>query len=158
LDDRGRRYDARGEIRRWWTAGEEDEYARRVGRLVPQFAAHRLTPDLSLNGMLTLGENAGDLAGLTIALRAYRLSLGGRQSPAIDGFTGEQRFFLAWARMWRMKVRPDYLREWVTTFPYAPYEYRANLTVRNLGAFHDAFSVTERDRLFRAPLDRVVIW
>jgi len=158
LDDRGRRYDARGAIRRWWTAADEDEYARRVGTLVSQFGAHKLTPDLPLNGMLTLGENAGDLAGLTIALRAYQLSLGGRQSPVIDGFTGEQRFFLAWARMWRMKVRPDYMREWVTMFPYAPYEYRANLTVRNLDAFHDAFSVKSTDALFRPPQDRVVIW
>jgi predicted metalloendopeptidase len=111
-----------------------------------------------LNGVLTLGENAGDLAGLSIALRAYQLSLGGRLAPVIDGFSGEQRFFLAWARMWRMKVRPDYLREWVATFPYAPYEYRANLTVRNLGAFHEAFGVTAKDGLFRPLEERVKIW
>ena len=158
LDDRGRRYDSRGQVRRWWTAAEENEYARRVGRLVDQFGAYRATPELPLNGVLTLGENAGDLAGLSIALRAYQLSLGGRLAPVIDGFSGEQRFFLAWARMWRMKVRPDYLREWVATFPYAPYEYRANLTVRNLGAFHEAFGVTAKDGLFRPLEERVKIW
>jgi len=158
LDDRGRRYDSRGEVRRWWSAADEQEYAGRVNQLIGQFSAYQPLPRLPVNGELTLGENAGDLAGLTLALRAYRLSLAGRPAPAIDGFTGEQRFFLAWARMWRMKVRPDYLREWVLTFPYAPYEYRANGAVRNLSAFHDAFGVTANDRLFRAPTDRAVIW
>jgi putative endopeptidase len=158
LDDRGRRYDSRGDVRQWWTAAEEDEYARRTGGLVAQFSAYSAAPGLPLSGVLTIGENAGDLAGLSMALRAYRLSLGGRQAPVIDGFTGEQRFFLAWARMWRMKVRPDYLREWVATFPYAPYEYRANLTVRNLAAFHEAFGLTAKDGLFRPPEQRVTIW
>jgi putative endopeptidase len=111
-----------------------------------------------VNGELTLTENAGDLAGLSLALRAYRLSLNGRPAPVIDGFTGEQRFFLAWARMWRMKVRPDYVREWVTNFPYAPYEYRANAAVRNLSAFHEAFGVTAKDRLFRPAEERLTIW
>jgi putative endopeptidase len=158
LDDRGRRYDSRGEVRRWWTASEDDEYGRKVDRLVDQFNVYEPLPGLRVNGELTLGENAGDLAGVSLALRAYRLSLRGRPAPLMDGFTGEQRFFFAWARMWRMKVRPDYVREWVTTLPYAPYEYRANSTVRNLGAFYDAFSVTGKDRLFRSPADRVTIW
>jgi putative endopeptidase len=158
LDDRGRRYDSRGEVRRWWSTAEEDEYANRVNRLVDQFNRYEPLPGLHVNGELTLSENAGDVAGLSLALRAYRLSLSGREAPIIDGFTAEQRFFLAWARVWRMKVRPDYVREWVTTFPYAPYEYRANGTVRNLGAFYQAFSVTEKDRLFNSPADRVTIW
>ena len=158
LDERGRRYDARGHVRRWWTVAEEQEYTRRAQQLVRQFSAYRPLPDLPLNGELTLGENLGDLVGLSIALRAYRLSLDGRPAPTIDRFTGEQRFFLAWARMWRMKVRADYLREWVLTFPYAPYEYRANGAVSNLAAFHEAFGVTTRDRLSRAPDDRVKIW
>jgi putative endopeptidase len=158
LDDRGRRYDSRGNVRRWWTATEEDQYAKRVGGLVTEFNAFRPAPDLPVNGELTLGENAGDLAGLSMALRAYRLSLGGRPAPVIDGLTGEQRFFLAWARMWRMKIRPDYLREWVVTLPYAPYEYRANGTVSNLDAFHEAFGVAPSDKLFRSPEERVSIW
>lgn len=158
LDERGRRYDSRGEIRRWWTATDEREYARRVSQLIGQFSAYQPLPDLPVSGELTLGENAGDLAGLSLALRAYRLSLGGRPAPVIDGLPGEQRFFLAWARMWRMKVRPDYLREWVLTFPYAPYEYRANGTVQNLSAFHEAFGLTAKDRLFRPPEERVSIW
>ncbi len=145
-------------MRRWWTASEDDEYGQRVGRLVDQFNVYEPLPGLRVNGELTLGENAGDLAGVSLALRAYRLSLRGRPSPVIDGFTGEQRFFFAWARMWRMKVRPDYVREWVTTLPYAPYEYRANGTVRNLGAFYDAFSVTGKDALFRGAPERVTIW
>jgi putative endopeptidase len=158
LDERGRRYDSRGAVRRWWSAGEEQEYARRATQLVGQFSAYQPLPNVSLNGELTLGENAGDLAGLTLALRAYRMSLAGRPVPTIDGLTGEQRFFLAWARMWRMKVRPDYLREWVLTFPYAPYEYRANGAVRNLSAFHQAFAVAPTDGLYRAPPARVNLW
>ena len=158
LDERGRRYDSRGEVRRWWSAADEQEYARRVNQLAGQYGAYQPLPGLSLNGELTLGENAGDLIGLSLALRAYHVSLGGRPAPTIDGFTGEQRFFLAWARMWRMKVRPDYLREWVLTFPYAPYQYRANVAVRNLTAFHDAFSVSPGDRLYRPQTDRITIW
>ena len=158
LDDRGRRYDSHGEVRRWWSSAEDDEYEKRVARLVDQFNRYEPLPGLHVNGELTLAENAGDVAGLSLALRAYRLSLNGREAPVIDGFTGEQRFFFAWARMWRMKVRPDYVREWVTTFPYAPYEYRANGTVRNLGAFYEAFGVTANDALFRAASERVTIW
>jgi predicted metalloendopeptidase len=158
LDDRGRRYDSRGEVRRWWSASEDEEYAHRAARLVDQFNVYEPLPALRVNGELTLAENAGDLAGLSLALRAYRLSLNGRPAPVIDGFSGEQRFFLAWARMWRMKVRPDYVREWVTNFPYAPYEYRANSAVRNLDAFHEAFRVTPADQLFRPPAERVIIW
>jgi predicted metalloendopeptidase len=158
LDERGRRYDSRGEVRRWWTAADERAYAARVSQLVGQFGAYEPLANLPVNGELTLGENAGDLAGLSLALRAYRLALGGRPAPVIDGLPGEQRFFFAWARMWRMKVRPDYLREWVLKFPYAPYEYRANGAVRNLSAFHDAFGVKTNDKLFRSPAERVTIW
>jgi endothelin-converting enzyme len=158
LDERGRRYDSRGEIRRWWAATDEREYARRVSALIRQFNDYQALAGLPVNGELTLGENVGDLAGLSLALRAYRLSLRGRPAPVLDGVPGEQRFFLAWARMWRMKVRPDYLREWVLTFPYAPYEYRANGAVQNLPAFHDAFGVNTSDKLFRNPAERVTIW
>jgi predicted metalloendopeptidase len=158
LDDRGRRYDSRGEVRRWWSSAEEDEYAKRVTRLVDQFNRYEPLPGLHVNGELTLAENAGDVAGLALALRAYRLSLNGHEAPVLDGFTGEQRFFLAWARTWRMKVRPDYVREWVTNFPYAPYENRANGTVRNLETFYQAFNVTAKDALFLSASERVSIW
>ena len=158
LDERGRRYDSQGHVRRWWNAADEEEYARRVNELVGQFSEYQPVTNLTVNGRLTLAENAGDLAGLSVALRAYRLSLSGRPAPTLDGFTGDQRFFLGWARMWRMKVRSDYLREWILTFPYAPYEYRANGAVRNLSAFHEAFGVKPGDQLFRAPTERVTIW
>jgi len=158
LDERGRRYDSQGHVRRWWNAADEEEYARRVNELVGQFSEYQPVTNLTVNGRLTLAENAGDLAGLSVALRAYRLSLSGRPAPTLDGFTGDQRFFLGWARMWRMKVRSDYLREWILTFPYAPYEYRANGAVRNLSAFHEAFGVKPGDKLFRAPTERVTIW
>jgi endothelin-converting enzyme len=148
----------RGEVRRWWSAGEDEAYASRAARLVDQANSYEPLSGLRVNGELTLAENAGDVAGLSLALRAYRLSLNGRAAPVIDRFTAEQRFFLAWARMWRMKVRPDYVREWVTNFPYAPYEYRANGTVQNLSAFYEAFGITPGDRLFRPPAERVIIW
>ena len=141
LDERGRRYDSRGEVRRWWTAADEQEYARRVNQLVGQFGAYQPLAGPVAERRADARRKRGR-SGRTVA-RASCLSTvaGGRPAPTIDGFTGEQRFFLAWARMWRMKVRPDYLREWVLTFPYAPYEYRANGAVRNLSAFHEAFGV-----------------
>src|SRR4029078_3587398 len=100
LDERGRRYDSRGEVRRWWTAADERAYAARVSQLVSQFGAYEPLANLPVNGEMTLGENARGPARLSLALRAYRLALGGRPAPVIDGLPGEQRFFFAWARMW----------------------------------------------------------
>jgi predicted metalloendopeptidase len=157
FDEAGRRYDARGTIRRWWTAAEEQEYRRRAQLVVHAFAAYRAAADSPINGDLTLAENIGDMAGLSVAFRAYHASLQGPAEP-IDGLTGDQRFFLAWARMWRMKVRDDYLRDWVRTLPYAPYDVRANAAASHLSSFHDAFGVAPGDRMFRAPADRVQFW
>jgi predicted metalloendopeptidase len=158
LDEAGRRYDARGMIRRWWTAAEEQEYRRRAQLVVRAFGGYRVTSDAAVSGELTLAENIGDVAGLSVALRAYRASRRGRPAAPIDGLTGDQRFFLAWSRMWRMKVRDDYLRDWVQTLPYAPYDVRANGAVTHLGAFHDAFGVGPGDHMFRAPAERITFW
>ena len=157
LDEAGRRYDARGTIRRWWTAAEEQEYRRRAQLVVRAFGIYR-AGDAPVNGDLTLSENIGDMAGLSVALRAYHMSMQGRAAEPIDGLTGDQRFFLAWSRMWRMKVREDYLRDWVQTLPYAPYDLRANAAVTHLAPFYEAFGVTPGDRMFRAPGERVVFW
>ncbi len=158
LDERGRRYDAAGMVRQWWSAADEQEFRRRSAMLVTQFSAYRPAPDRPLDGELTLAENLGDLVGLSVALRAYRMSVAGRSSPPGTAMDGERRFFLSWARMWRMKVRGDYLRQWLQTLPYAPYEYRANVAVSNMNAFYDAFGVTASDRLFRPPGARVTFW
>jgi len=158
FDERGRRYDARGNIRAWWRPEEEREFARRSAELVRQFDRYAPLPGMNVNGELTRPENVADLAGLSVALGAYHSSLKGRPAPVLDGFTGDQRFFLSYARMWRMKVRPDYLRQWLLTLQYAPEEFRVNGTVAQLDAFDSAFGVTATDRLYRQPAERVRIW
>jgi predicted metalloendopeptidase len=130
----------------------------RAGALVDQFNALAPLPGLTLNGRLTLDENVGDLAGLMVAHRAYRQSLNGRPAPVIDGLSGDQRFFLAWAQTWRTKIRDEFLRQWVAAMPHAPPEYRTNVAVSHLAAFHEAFNVSPADRMYRAPDARVRIW
>jgi len=158
FDERGRRFDASGDLRTWWTPAEEREYVRRGRGLSDAFSAFKSADGTLVNGELTLPENLADLAGLAVAHRAYLLSLNGQPAPIIDGFTGEQRFFLGFARMWRMKVRDDYLRQWLLTLQYAPEEFRTNGTVSHLPAFYDAFRLTPDDALFRAPDARVRLW
>jgi predicted metalloendopeptidase len=158
FDERGRRYDASGDLRIWFTPDEEAEYDRRARALVVTFNAFRPVPDINVNGEITLPENLADLVGLSVAYRAYVQSLEGKPAPVLDGFTGPQRFFLSYARMWRMKVRENYLRQWLLSLQYAPEEFRTNGTAGHLGAFHDAFGVTAGDRLYRAPADRVWLW
>jgi predicted metalloendopeptidase len=130
----------------------------RAAALVDQFNALSPLPGLMVNGRLTLDENVGDLAGVMVAHRAYRQTLGGRPAPVIDGLSGDQRFFLAWAQTWRTKIRDEYLRQWVAAMPHAPPEYRANAAVGHLAAFYDAFNVSPADRMYRAPEARVRIW
>jgi len=158
FDDRGRRYDASGDLRRWWTPAEEREYQRRLQPLVSQFSGYTPLPGQRVNGDLTFAENAADLEGLVVAYRAYLLSLGGGEAPVLDGFTGAQRFLLGYARMWRTKVRDDYMRQWLLTFAYAPYPYRTNGALANLDVFYDAFQVQPDDRMFRAAGNRAHLW
>ena len=114
------------------------------------------TPDVQVNGALTIGENIGDLGGLTIAYKAYELSLAGKKSPVIDGFTGEQRFFLGWAQCWRRLIRPEEARRRIATDPHSPDELRCNQIVRNMDEFYSAFDVKEGDALYLK--ERVQIW
>lgn len=158
FDERGRQYDASGEVRRWWTSAEEQEYRRRLLPLVKQFNAYSPLSGETVNGDLTLAENAADLQGLFVALRAYDLSLAGQESPVLDGFTGHQRFFVGFARMWRTRVRDDYMRQWLLNFAYAPYEFRTNGSVVNLPVFHEAFHVQPGDRMYRPDGDRARPW
>ena len=108
--------------------------------------------------LLTLGENVGDLSGLAVAHRAYRMSLGGTPAPVIDGFTGDQRFFLGWAQVWRTRMRDDALRQRLLTDPHSPGDYRALVPLTNLQAFYDAWDVKPGDRMYRPPNERVTIW
>jgi putative endopeptidase len=158
FDDRGRRYDGSGGVRDWWTPADADRFARLTGRLVAQLNTYEALPGLHVDGPLTVAESAGDLGGLAVAFRAYRMSLNGRRSPVIDGLSGEQRFFMAWARMWRSKERDEYIRSTLHAVPYLPAALRANAAVTNVDGFADAFTVQPGHRLYRPPSERVRIW
>jgi predicted metalloendopeptidase len=158
FDDRGRFYDGRGEARDWWTPGDEAGFKERARALAEQFDRFTPLPGAKVSGELTLAENMGDLAGLAIAHRAYTISRRGRPAPVIEGLTGDQRFFVAWARVWRGKLRDEYMRQWVLFSPHAPPEYRANGPVSNMEAFYEAFELKPGDRLFREPGRRVRVW
>jgi predicted metalloendopeptidase len=158
FDDQGRRYDASGRLRDWWTSKDAEEFERRAKGLVAQYSAIEVLPGLHVNGELTLGENIGDLTGVTIAHRAYELSLNGKEAPVIDGTTGSQRFFYGWVQAWRAKFRDDALRQLVLTNPHAPDMVRGNGPLPNVDAFYDTFGVKEGDKLWLAPDRRVKIW
>lgn len=158
FDDRGRRYDGAGAVRDWWTAADAQRFDERSRRYAAQLSGYEALPGLHVDGPLTVAESAGDLGGLTVALRAYRLSLKGKRSPVVDGLTGEQRFFMGWARMWRAKERDEYVRSTLHSVPYLPSALRANAAVTNVDGFFDAFNVRPGHRLYRAPADRIRIW
>jgi predicted metalloendopeptidase len=158
FDERGRGSDGGGAVRDWWTAQDVTAFRGRVAPLLAQYDAYVPLPGLHVSGPLTQSENIGDLAGLSIAYRAYELSLGSRPSVTLEGFTGEQRFFLSWARAWRGTERDEYLRQMLFSRQYAPWPYRANGPVSHLQGFYDAFGVKPGDRLYRPPAERVRIW
>jgi predicted metalloendopeptidase len=158
FDDQGRRYDGAGNLNDWWAAEDNEEFTRRAQQLGEQYGKLSPLPGLYVNGQLTMGENIADLAGLAMAYRAWRLSLDGREPAVIDGFTGEQRFFIGWAQGWARKYREDELRRRLLTDPHSPSEYRTNAVVMNLPEFHQAFGVRPGDRMWRAPQERVKIW
>ena len=158
FDDQGRKTDGDGNLRDWWTAEDATEFTARAQGLVDQYAAYSPMEGEYLNGELTLGENIGDLAGLTMAYRAYQHSLGGKEAPVIDGFTGDQRFFLGWAQVWARKYRDQELLRRLKVDPHSPSEYRTNGTVSNIPEFYAAFDVQEGDGMYIAEKDRVKIW
>ena len=160
FDDQGSKYDGDGNMVDWWTDEDRAKFEELTSVLVKQFDAlsPESTPDIHVNGAFTLGENIGDLGGLAIAYKAYKLALKGAESPVIDGFTGDQRFFLSYAHSWRNKNRPEEVRRRIAIDPHSPDEFRCNQIVRNVQEFYDAFAVTEKDELWLAPKERVRIW
>ncbi len=160
FDDQGSRYDSAGNLNDWWTDEDRAAFEALTDKLVAQYEAlsPEETPGQFVNGKLTLGENIGDLGGLSIAYLAYQLSLGGAESPVIDGKSGAERFFGAWAHAWATKTRPEEAARRLTIDPHSPPEFRCNAVVRNIDAFHDAYGTTEDDALWLAPEDRVRIW
>jgi predicted metalloendopeptidase len=158
FDDSGRQYDGDGNLRDWWTAEDGVKFKQRAGELVKQFAGYTVLDNRHLNGELTLGENIGDLSGMAVAFKAYKMALAGKEAPVIDGFTGDQRFFLGWAQVWRRNYRDQELLKRLVTDPHSPSEFRANGPSSNIDAFYDAFGVKAGDRMYRPPAERVKIW
>lgn len=158
FDDQGSKYDGDGNLNSWWTDGDREAFDARGSQLAAQYDSYEVIPETFINGKLTLGENIGDLAGLTIAYRAYVNSLNGKESPVMDGFTGEQRVFLGWAQVWKNKARDEFVRNQVLSDPHSPADYRVNGTVVNIPAFYEAFDVKPGDELYLPPEERVTIW
>jgi putative endopeptidase len=158
FDDSGSTFDGDGVLRNWWTDEDRAEFENRTARLVEQYSAFRPFEDLAVNGEFTLGENIGDLGGLSIALLAYELSLAGEEPPVLDGFTGVQRVFIGYAQAWLGKSRDEAVREQIKTDPHSPRQYRVNGVVRNVPEFYEAFDVAETDALYLPPEERVKIW
>jgi putative endopeptidase len=157
-DDQGREYDETGKIRNWWTPETNERFKEATAKLAAQYNAFCPLEGACVNGNFTMGENIGDLGGLEMAYTAYRLSLDGREAPVIDGFTGDQRFFMAHAQVWRAIQRDDALRNQLLTDPHAPAPARGSIPERNMDAWYAAFDVKEGDAQYLAPEDRVRIW
>jgi putative endopeptidase len=158
FDDQGAKSDAHGILRTWWSDADVKAFRERVDRLAAQYEGYEALPGLKLNGRLTLGENIGDLGGLSVAHEAFRISLHGRTAPVVDGLTADQRFFLGWAQVWRELIRDEALRNRVLSDPHSPGRFRVNGVVRNMDAWYEAFGVRPGDALYVAPADRVRIW
>ncbi|MDH3435046.1 MAG: M13 family metallopeptidase, partial [Gammaproteobacteria bacterium] len=158
FDDQGSKYDGDGNLKSWWTDEDRANFEERTKGLVEQFSQYEALPGLFVNGEFTLGENIGDLGGTAIALKAYRMSLKGKESPVIDGFTGEQRFFLGHAQSSRIKWREQLIELLIKSDPHSPDEYRVNGVVPNIDDFYTAFDVKEGDALYRPPEERIRIW
>ncbi|HTR97985.1 MAG TPA: M13 family metallopeptidase [Candidatus Acidoferrales bacterium] len=158
FDDRGRQFDADGNLRDWWTAADAIRYKERAGRVAAQFDGYAAIDTVHVNGRLTLGENIADLGGLAVAYAAFEKAIAGKPHPSIDGFTPEQRFFLSWARIWRTLETPEDLRHAVATDPHAPSEWRVNGPFSNLEEFAKAFGCKPGDAMVRNAEARARIW
>ncbi len=161
FDDQGAKYDGDGNLVDWWTDEDRTEFGSRTKALIEQYEEYtprQLSDGHHVNGAFTVGENIGDLGGLSIALLAYRLSLKGKEAPVIDGLTGEQRVFFGWAQVWRTKSRDAEAIRRLAIDPHSPPEFRCNGVIRNIDAFYEAFSVGESDGLYLEPQRRVRIW
>ncbi|WP_426267709.1 M13 family metallopeptidase [Sphingomonas sp. LHG3443-2] len=157
FDDQGSKYDENGRLADWWTPADVTAFKAATDKLVAQYDAYEPFPGTKVNGRLTLGENIGDLAGLTVAYDAYKHSLNGAQAPVLDGTTGDQRFYLGWAQVWRAKYREAAARQRLLTDPHSPSEQRVSV-VRNLDPWYQAYNVQAGQKLYLAPEQRVRVW
>ncbi|MFM5954224.1 MAG: M13 family metallopeptidase [Novosphingobium sp.] len=158
FDDQGRKIDAKGAVRDWWTAEDAKRFEQQAKIFGAQYAKYEAAPGAFINPELTMGENIADFAGVQVALDAYHASLGGKDAAVVDGLTGDQRFFLAYAQVWRSKMREDAVRNQVATDPHSPGKFRSFAPLRNVQGWYNAFNVQPGDKLYIAPADRAKIW
>jgi endothelin-converting enzyme/putative endopeptidase len=161
FDDQGSKSDAKGVLRDWWTAESRERFEALAGILAEQYDQYEPVPGMNINGRLSLGENIGDLGGLSIAYHAYRMYVDEHydgEAPVLDGISGDQRFFMAWAQVWRTLQNEESLRSQLVRGPHSPAMYRVNGIVRNLDAWYEAFGVTEDHDLYLPPEERLSIW
>jgi len=158
FDDAGRRFDGNGVLRDWWTEEDTERFDKRKNALAAQYDGYEVIDGLTINGQFTSGENIGDLGGLSIAYLAYKMSLNGEEATVIDDWTGDQRFFLGWAQVWRTKARDAETKRRLTVDPHSPAKFRANGAAVNVPAFYEAFDVKEGDGMYLSPEERVKIW
>lgn len=158
FDDQGRQFDGDGSLRDWWTKADADKFKSRADKVVEEFNGFNPVDTMHIKGRLTLGENLADLGGINIAYEAYKKTKQGQSNAKIDGFTGDQRFFLSFAQVWRGSMRPEALAQQLTTDPHSPGKYRTDGTVVNIDAWYTAFDIKPGDKMYKAPEDRIKIW
>ena len=158
FDDQGRKIDEKGAVRDWWTKEDATRFKALTDELGKQYSSYEAAPGVFINGALTMGENIGDMSGLEVAYEAYKMSLNGKPAPVIDGLTGDQRFFLAFAQAWRGKQREDAIKTQVASDPHSPRRFRIIGPLRNLDAWYDAFQITPDSKFYIPPEKRVRIW
>lgn len=161
FDDQGSQYDGIGKLRNWWTTASREAFNKRGDMLVAQYEQYAVVPGANLNGRLTLGENLGDLGGITVAYAAYRRFVDAEQggkAPVIDGYTGDERFFMAYAQLWAMFATPEYWKRAALSDPHSPGEFRVNGVLRNFDPWYETYKVTTEDKLYLPPEQRVRLW
>ncbi|MBD8009954.1 M13 family metallopeptidase [Acinetobacter pecorum] len=158
FDDQGSRFDADGNMKNWWTEEDEKKFKEKTKALVEQYNSYEALPGYFVNGELTLGENIADNSGLAVAYKAYQLSLDGKPAPVIDGYTGDQRFYMGWTQAWRAKVRPELTLQLLKTDPHSPAPIRGRATLLNQDPFYEAFGVKKGDKMYLEADKRVKIW
>jgi putative endopeptidase len=158
FDDQGSKYDGDGNLNNWWTEKDRLAFGSLAQRLVAQYGSYSPLSGRNVNGRLTLGENIADLSGLSVAYKAYQLSLAGQEPPVIDGWTGPQRFFISWGQSWRRKYRDAELLKRLLVDPHSPAKYRGNGPLTNFEPFYEAFDLDRSAELFKPPAERIRIW
>ena len=158
FDDQGSKYDGDGNLKNWWTKEDLKEFQKRGEALITQYDGYQVFDDLNVNGKLTLGENIGDLSGVTIAYKAYKMSLNGKEAPIIDGLTGDERFFIGFTQIWRAKIKEKAMRNRIATDPHSPGHFRAIGSLSNMPAFYQTYDLKEGDAMYLPENKRVKIW